>query len=101
VKSETQISTEIADYLTKRGIFNLRLNAGRVKKGGSWIYLMPEGTPDRLCIVNKQAVFLEVKKPGEKATAKQLAMHDEIRSSGGIVAIVESVEDTAKVLRGL
>lgn len=91
--SETQISKEIRDYLNKRGIYNLRLNSGKVRVRGGWMQLCDEGTPDRYCLFKGKSIFIETKVPGEKPTDEQLAAHDRIRRSGGIIIIAERLDD--------
>lgn len=43
---------------------------------------------------------LEVKRPGEKPTAEQLAFLDEVRAGGGIAAVVRGYEDVPSLLFG-
>lgn len=58
------------------------------------------GVPDLLCVRDGRALFLEVKRPGEKPTAIQRARMDEIKTVGGAVcAVVTSVEEADDYLR--
>lgn len=60
------------------------------------------GMPDLLMLKNGRAVFLEVKRPGGKATPLQLARIDEIRRVGGAVAeVVFSRQEAERILNGL
>ena len=43
---------------------------------------------------------LEVKRPGEKPTAEQLAFLEEVRAGGGIAAVVRGYEDVPSLLFG-
>lgn len=98
-ESETSISNTIAKYLNARRIFNFRVQAGRIQtKQGHWIHFADKGTPDRFCLYNERAVFIEVKRIGEKPTDDQLRVHGDIRSAGGIVIVAERLED---VIEGL
>jgi len=57
------------------------------------------GVPDVLCVKHGVAVFLEVKKPGEKPTEIQKARMDEIRRVGGAsCAVVTSKEEAMSAL---
>jgi hypothetical protein len=100
--SETKISKQIADYLDAARIYNLRLNSGRVQKGGKWIQLCPLGTPDRFALVKVSGsaygfgVFIEVKKEGEKASIEQAECHKKIRRAGGIVIVADSFDSFLK-----
>lgn len=94
VQKESSLSSQIAEYLTKRGLWNERLNAGKIKTiFGSWLELCDKGTPDRITILRGQAVFIETKTFGKKPTREQLEKHEEIRASGGIVMVVNSYND--------
>jgi hypothetical protein len=102
---ETSLSARIADYLTKCGIYNDRLNCGvvetvkKLKEGEErrdWLHLCKTGTPDRFCIVRGYIVFIEVKRLGEKPAPEQIKRHEELRRSGAIVLVVDSFESFLK-----
>jgi hypothetical protein len=99
--NETTISRKIAEYLNKSGIYHLRLNAGKVKKNGSWLILCPEGTPDRMAVKRGKTVFIEVKRQGEKPTPEQLEAHQRIEKSGGIVLVCDSFESFESQWKGV
>jgi hypothetical protein len=91
IEKETSISSAVKEYLDNRGIFNERLNSGKVEtKNGNWIHLCDKGTPDRLAIVRGQSIFIETKTLGKKPTTEQLEKHDELRASGAIVIVADS-----------
>lgn len=57
------------------------------------------GVPDVLCVKRGVAVFLEVKRPGEKPTEIQKARMEEIRRVGGAeCAVVTSKEEAMTAL---
>jgi hypothetical protein len=90
-QKESSLSAQIAAYLSNRGIYNERLNSGKVEtKSGYWIKLCERGTPDRIAIVRGQAIFIETKILGEKPTKEQLEKHDELRDAGAIVIVADS-----------
>ena len=92
-QKESSLSAQIAEYLTTRGIYNERLNSGRVEtKSGYWITLCERGTPDRLAIVRGQSIFIETKTLGKKPTPEQLEKHDELRNAGAIVIVADSYQ---------
>ena len=87
---EPPLSGQIAEYLNNRGLWNERLNSGKIQtQNGNWIHLCEKGTPDRLCLICGQAVFIETKMRGEKPTSDQLKKHDELRASGAVVIIAD------------
>ena len=104
-ETESALSARIAVYLTKRGIYNDRLQCGvvetikRLAEGGErrdWLHLCKTGTPDRFAIVRGYVVFIEVKRQGEKPTPEQLSRHEELRKSGAIVLVVDTYESFIK-----
>lgn len=92
-QKESSLSAQIAAYLKTRGIYNERLNSGRVEtKSGYWITLCERGTPDRLAIVHGQTIFIETKTLGKKPTPEQLEKHNELRAAGAIVIVADSYQ---------
>ena len=90
-QKESSLSAQIAEYFRGRGIYNERLNAGKVEtKSGYWVTLCERGTPDRLAIVRGQAIFIETKTLGKKPTPEQLEKHEELRNAGAIVIVADS-----------
>lgn len=50
------------------------------------------GVPDRLVTLPGEIVFVELKAPGKKPTAKQLKDHEKRRSYGCTVLVIDSIE---------
>lgn len=50
------------------------------------------GVPDRLVTLPGKIVFVELKSPGKKPTAKQLKDHAKRRSYGCTVLVIDSLE---------
>lgn len=87
---ETPLSKQIAEWLANRGVWNERLNSGKIEtRDGRRIHLCERGTPDRIAVVRGRAIFVEVKTFGEKCSPEQLEKHDELRQSGSIVIVVD------------
>lgn len=59
MSSETALSRDITRALEGCGIVSLRIQCGRVRVGGHWMYGAKKGTFDRICL-NPQ-LLLEVK----------------------------------------
>jgi hypothetical protein len=96
---ESGISSAIREYLDARRIYNVRVNSGKVRgPSGSWIHLAPAGTPDRFACYRGRLIAIEVKKPGEESSPEQLEKHEEIRKSGGVVIVAESVDDVIRAI---
>jgi len=77
--------------------------ASEVRKLGGWsIKLLPfliEGLPDRLVLLpGGRLFFVEVKTTGQKPTPIQLYIHEKIRKLGFLVHVIDSSEDTHKIL---
>jgi hypothetical protein len=77
-----------------------RTQSGKVKVRGAWMQLAPAGTPDILgyMINGGRMVGLEVKQPKKKATDIQIEWRNNLLKSGGIAAVVFSVEDAINVI---
>lgn len=102
---EQAISKSIQDYLDKRGIYNDRLNSGKVqvikqfrqkdgqmKRFETWLQLAKKGTPDRFFIIRGRIFFVEVKKRGKKPTPEQIERHDELGRAGAVVLVADSLD---------
>lgn len=95
-QSETSVSKQIADNARDRGFLVYRMNAGKVKARGGWIYLNPKSTPDRLIMVYGFPCWVEVKKNGEKATGEQIEYHEMLVKNHNFVITVDSLEQFEK-----
>lgn len=102
---EQDVSKAIQAYLDKRHVYNDRLNAGKVqvtknyrqkdgtvKRFETWLQLCKKGTPDRFFILRGTIYFVEVKKYGRKPTPEQIERHAELRRSGAVVIVANSIE---------
>lgn len=104
---EQTVSKSIQDYLDKQGIYNDRLNSGKVqvikkfrqrdgnfKEFNTWLQLCKKGTPDRFGIIPPKGriLFVEVKRRGQKATPEQIDVHNELRAAGAIVIVADSID---------
>lgn len=80
---ETIIQDTIQDYLNKRKIMNIRMNASGAMAG----------MPDILCVYRGYAVALEIKTLTGKRTELQERIIDQFRVSGGVGGFVTSIFD--------
>lgn len=88
MKTETEIQSEIREYLQLCGWTVYRMNSGR--KGG--MLLHRKGTPDLLAMRKGKSVFIEVKRPGYKPTKDQVEEHKRINDNGFAVVIADSID---------
>lgn len=107
---ESTISKAIQQYLEARKIYNDRLNAGQMqaitryfekktqtwKEFRKWVYLCKKGTPDRFFIMSGRIYFVEVKTFGKTPTADQVQRHKELRRSGAVVIVADSIDSFIK-----
>ncbi|MDG0871040.1 hypothetical protein L5D93_00265 [Paenibacillus thiaminolyticus] len=64
--------------------------------------LATQGVPDRIVILpGNRITFVELKAPGKKPTALQLAQHKHFRALGCDVRIVDSIAQVDELLREL
>jgi len=74
---ESAIQAKIIKALERGGWYVIKL-----------IQTNKNGIPDLLCLRNGRAVFIEVKRPGEKPTPLQLQRHRELKDTGFQVEVV-------------
>jgi hypothetical protein len=101
--SETDISREIREALTKSGWRCERINSGKVKVNGGWMHLAQKGFPDTLVMKpGKPGVvgFLETKTDVGHLNEWQIAWHAWAVKSGFNVATVRSRSDALAAVKG-
>ncbi len=71
--------------------------------GLCWKLVCPgtSGVPDRICLMNSQAVFVELKAPGQKPRPIQLRRMNQLRQQGFTALVVDSVDGIREVLDAL
>ena len=82
---------EIEQYLNDK-VFALGGECRKVKWQGR------NGAPDRLVMLNGRTIFIELKRPGEKAKPHQAREHDRMRRMGQQVEVLDSLEQIDRVL---
>ena len=78
----------------------------QVKKSGGLCmkFVSPgmDGVPDRLCLFpGGKMKFVEVKAPGEKPRALQLARHNQLEKMGFPVAVIDLKEQVEDLLQSM
>lgn len=86
---ESTITRSIQKSAKDRGWWVLKVAGGQFQR---------PGIPDVLCVKNGRAVFLEVKRPGNKPTPLQLVVIDELRAAGAVAEVVYSKPEAEGVL---
>lgn len=93
-RTETDIKKEITSYLRNRGYTVHRMNSGKVKVKNGWLELCEKGTPDLLVLgKDKFIMWIETKKPGEKASQDQLKKIDYYITLGHNAIIADCLQD--------
>lgn len=76
-----------------------------VKAAGGFVRKMAwegrVGAPDLCIIINGNVVFVEVKKPGEKARKTQELEHRRMRKRGAVVYVIDNIQDGLKLVAEL
>lgn len=93
VLTETEIQSQILDYLKLRRIFAWRNNTRVVRIGGRLVRFGAPGSPDIIGVVNGRFLAIEVKKPGKSPTEEQERFMQELTMNGAIVIVASCVED--------
>lgn len=89
---EARLQRRIQHYLKSQGIFCFKVHGSE---------FMMAGLPDLIACVDGLFYGLEVKMPGGKPSERQLYVHDQIRLSGGDVAVVTSVSEVRAIVEAL
>lgn len=84
MQPEAKVGKKIREYLTTHGAFVFKVHGGPT---------MMAGLPDLIACVEGRYVGIEVKMPGNKPSARQLYVHEQIRRAGGEVIVAYGVED--------
>lgn len=87
---EKDITNNIMKNMRKHGAFAEKTH------GGPYVRV---GLPDIQACVQGRYIGIECKLPGEKPTAAQLRVIEEIRSAGGVAFVAESFLDVERELR--
>lgn len=78
----------------------------KVESLGGWAIKLPsifvKGLPDRLCLLpGGRLAFVEVKKPGEKATIAQRSVHRRLTSLGFAVHVADCPARVDDIIQSL
>ena len=92
-KSEAKIMKEVRIFLTKNGIYWSNLPAGSPGH--------KKGDPDTIACINGRYVAMEGKKRTGQQSARQKEVGQLIRDSGGIYAIIRSIDDVKDIIRSI
>lgn len=63
--------------------------------------LIPAGQPDVTACINGQIIFIEVKTPSGRLSANQTIFHKRLKSCGGKVFVVFSLQDIKNIVSSL
>jgi hypothetical protein len=96
MQTETQVKREITSTLERFGVWVERIHTGMVPVGGRWIHGARTGTPD--IVVIDPAGWLEVKRPGEEPSPKQVDWHAKARKAGHRVETVHNAREALWVV---
>ena len=107
---EFEVHKSIASYLTVAlsppAFFHTTENsnhqggtAGLIKQAQNKARGVKAGFPDMLIFYPKGVLALEIKRYGKEATPMQLAMHEQLRANGVVVAVVHDVEEVKALLK--
>ena len=87
--SEAAIVKKIMAYLRAQGAWCMKTHGGAYQQAG---------VPDIAAVLNGQAIYIEVKRPGEKATKIQNLVMGKLKEVGAVVGVATSVEDVEAIL---
>jgi len=87
---ESDLKSQIKDYLARLGIFSFPITQGL----GSY-----RGAPDRIMFYDGKAYFLEIKLPDGRMSEHQLAFQIQCGLDGIPYRMVRSIEDLEAILK--
>lgn len=100
--TEAEVLKSIMQFLDIKGVFKFRNNSGAYSdaKSGRFIRFGKKGSSDILAIYPKTGQFwaIEVKRPGGLLSDEQVTFLKDVRRSGGVSTVAESIEDIVRVL---
>ena len=90
--NEKLIVTKIIQALRKRGCWVTKLHGGTLQQSG---------LPDLLVVYQGRAVFIEVKRPGQAATAIQQHTLDLLQQHGATCGVATTIEEALHILEAI
>ena len=101
--TEADLLKQVKLYLELKDVLVIRVNsgafAGNHQGKKRFVRMNSEpGCSDLLACHNGRFLALEVKRPGNKASAAQASFLQAVSERGGLAAVVTSIEDVAAVL---
>lgn len=89
--------------MNERTIEHQLKKAVEASGGLCWKLVCPgtSGVPDRICMMNNRAIFVEVKAPGEKPRPIQVRRMNQLRQQGFTALVIDSVDGIQEVLDAL
>lgn len=85
---ESVIQNKIIKYLNAKGAYTVKT-----------ISTNRSGTPDVICCLEGKFIALEIKTAKGRTSALQDVHIEQIKNSGGVAAIVRSVEDVKQIVQ--
>lgn len=91
---EQKVTKEVTAYLdtlkkAKRAIWWTKLHGSSMQQ---------RGLPDLMVVLNGQAIFMKIKKPGGKATILQTHLLCKLQAAGARAGVVTSVDDARRLV---
>lgn len=97
---ESEIQSQILDYLKIKHIFHYRQNTGALEtKSGRFMRFGCKGSPDIVCIINGRYVGVEVKASHGQQSPDQKIFEANLRNAGGDYWLVRSLEELISKLK--
>ena len=99
---ESELQSQILEYLEYRGILRTKINAGNVFLGNRRIRLAESGWADIIGMLpGGRFLAIETKAPLGRIRPSQLLFLGRVRTDGGLAIIAESVKDVEEALKGI
>lgn len=97
-REEAALQASVLRWLSLKGIWHERRNAGVLKVGRRWIRLGTPGGADVMVLHAGKVIFLELKASYGKLSAVQRAWGDRAVAAGAVYVVVRSLDALQEAL---
>lgn len=95
----TTLTGPLIKMLRQAGVKTFRMQSGKVKVAGGWMYLCPNGTADILCFPRGQPVWVETKLQGKDQSEDQCRFQEDMEVLGHRYIVARTLDEGLAALQ--
>lgn len=99
VQTEASLLRAVKRWLTLRGLWFLRVNAGAATIAGRFVRMAAPGCADLLLLHRGRAIWLELKAAAGRQRDSQKAFQAGVEQAGAVYLLVKSLDELEAALR--